>query len=245
MLELPSNAVDAPLLAQPRTGLPEAERDARIDALSPQVEYPIEIAHTRVIARLAPARHRIDPPLGEVAAQVEAFEQRFADHLAAAQRQREVDRQPIVGALLRLAGTAQHHMRPAFAPVRRQAGRDAIDALGNHQEGTVAPLADHRPRFAAPRVGLLDEKIGGETGIDRLAGRNLVTSRPVAPHGKVEGRRPAHLRSILLPPRILTVDIAATASLAHFAAPVPQIPAGHKTGNRPEPNGPGNLRRAP
>lgn len=32
----------------------------------------------------------------------------------------------------------------------------------------------------------------------------------------------------------------ATASLAHFAAPVPQIPAGHKTGNRPEPNGPGN-----
>ena len=64
-------------------------------------------------------------------------------------------------------------------------------------------------------------------------------------HGKVEGRRPTHLRSILLPPRILTVDIAATASLAHFAAPVPQIPAGHKTGNRPEPNGPGNLRRAP
>ena len=74
MLELPPNTVDAPLLAQPRTGLPEAERYTRIDALSPQVEYPIEIAHTRVIARLAPARHRIDPPLGEVAAQVEAFE---------------------------------------------------------------------------------------------------------------------------------------------------------------------------
>ena len=46
MLELPPNTVDTPLLAQPRTGLPEAERDTRIDALSPQVEYPIEIAHT-------------------------------------------------------------------------------------------------------------------------------------------------------------------------------------------------------
>lgn len=46
MLELPPNTVDTPLLAQPRTGLPEAERDTRIDALSPQVEYPIE-SHTR------------------------------------------------------------------------------------------------------------------------------------------------------------------------------------------------------
>ena len=60
MLELPPNTVDTPLLAQPRTGLPEAERDTRIDALSPQVEYPIEIAHTRVIARLAKKRNKPD-----------------------------------------------------------------------------------------------------------------------------------------------------------------------------------------
>ena len=37
----------------------------------------------------------------------------------------------------------------------------------------------------------------------------------------------------------------ASASLAHFAAPVPQIPAGYKTGESSGAERPWNLRRAP
>ncbi len=61
-------------------------------------------------------------------------------------------------------------------------------------------------------------------------------------HILVPVRKLQSLRSRIM---VHTSTHHASASLAHFAAPVPQIPAGHKTGNRPEPNGPGNLRRAP
>lgn len=109
-------------------------------------------------------------------------------------------------------------------PVGRQYLHEPVDTLGDEEKTQVAAYADHLPRFGAPGVGLLDEEIRCEAGIDHLARRDFVTSVARAAHRQVESRCPAYLAAVLVVLRILPVDVAVPAAFAELAASVPRVP---------------------
>ena len=105
-----------------------------------------------------------------------------------------------------------------------------MDPLGEEIETAVAALADHRPTVGPPRVGVLQQEVGGETGEDEAPRRDLVTLVALALHGEVEGQRlagdlTADFAAVHL---VLPIYIAVPAARRYLGAAVPRIPVGNQ-----------------
>ena len=105
-----------------------------------------------------------------------------------------------------------------------------MDPLGEEVETAVAALADHRPAVGPPRVGVLQQEVGGEAGEDEAPRRDLVALVALALHGEVEGQRlagdlTADFASVHL---VLPIDIAVAAPWRDLGAAVPGVPVGGK-----------------
>jgi len=108
-----------------------------------------------------------------------------------------------------------------------------VDPLGEEVETAVAALADHRPAVGPPRVGVLQQEVGGETGEDEAPRRDFVTLVALALHGEVEGQRlagnlTADFAAVHL---VLPINVAVAAPGGDLGATVPGVPVGeHITG---------------
>lgn len=139
---------------------------------------------TGVVARFAARGDLLDLG-GEVLRDVERSEQRCADDQLVAQGRFQQQRKPAVGRRLILDGAAHDQILVAVAPVGRQDLHQAVYAFGDEEEAQVAARADHLPRLGAPCVGLFDQKIRREAGVDHLSGRNLEPSVAAPAHGRL------------------------------------------------------------
>lgn len=224
MLELAADAVQPSVFDKPCARLVVAEGDIRIETLPADRKHPVEVARTGVVARFAVRGDLLDLG-GEVLRDVERSEQRCADDQLVAQGRSQQQRKPAVGRRLILDGAAHDQILVAVAPVGRQDLHQAVYAFGDEEEAQVAARADHLPRLGAPCVGLFDQKIRREAGVDHLSGRNLEPSVAAPAHGQVERRGFTHLAAVLVVPFVLPVYVAVAAAFADLAASVPRVPS--------------------
>ena len=191
-----------------------------------QIEHPFERTGTRFEARFASGDQLFEPRAGP-RRKVDRSEQRFADDYFVSDRCIPVDRQPVVGPLLVFDRAADRDVRVSRFPVRRQVRFEPVDPFGNHEEMKVAAFPDHLPRFGPPRIGLLDEKVGTETGENRAAGRNFIGAGTCAPHRKTEIARFDDDGTVATVLFVDPVHVTMPAPGAQFVATVPGIPQGH------------------
>ena len=104
-------------------------------------------------------------------------------------RQFQQHRQTAVRLRLILTGHADRHMLIAAAPVRRQPDCKPADPLGDDRKVQITAFADHCPCLRTPRVGILQKKIGGHAGKDRLRLVQLIGTVPPPLHRKPETAR--------------------------------------------------------
>ena len=194
--------------------------------LAAQVEHPLIVAGTGIGPRLASGYHLVDGRR-EVGREIDGAEKRFAHDDATGQRRGQVKGKAIVGSVLVLDGATKGDMGIAVAPVRRETGAQAVDAFGDDEKVQVAATAYHRPRLGPPRVGVGEQEIGRETGIDRLTRRDFVPTVALAAHRQVVVAGKAHLRTVAAMPAVDAVDVTVAAPFAYLVATVPRIPRSH------------------
>lgn len=229
MLVAAADVVLAAVFDELRTGLVEAERHARMDALLAQGQDPVEVQGAGVAAGLAAAGDLLDAGT-QVVGDVYALDHWGDDDGFVLDGQRREDRQPLVGHGLVLDGAADYHIVVAVSPVVRDALQETVDPLGEEVETAVTALADHRPAVGPPRVGVLQQEVGGETGEDEAPRRDFVALVALALHGEVESQRlagdlTADFAAVHL---VLSIDIAMPAPGGNLGTAVPGIPVGGK-----------------
>ena len=167
-----THSVHLAILDEMGTRLVEAEGDAMSDALLTERENPVVVAGARVDARLAPYRYLLYRFV-EPRRDVHRREQWRSDDGLVADGKRAEDGQAVVGHRLVLDSAAHDDVLVAVTPVVGHALREAVYAFGEEKEPEVAPQPQHLPAFGAPRVGVLEKEVGGETGEYHLAARYL------------------------------------------------------------------------
>lgn len=223
------DGVFAAILDEVGACLVERERHMRLGTLGAEVQHPVEVQGARVFPGLAPDRDGLDERRVQVLAQVHALKHGSRHHKAMPYGQRQENRKPEVRAVLILYGTAYRHIVISVAPVRGQAPCQAVDAFREKEKSAVVPAAYHVPDCRAPHVCLLYQEVRGETQSELCAGREFPVLAAVAPYGHVERGGLADLARGLPYPegRVLSVDVAMSASLAYLVAAMPRIPHGH------------------
>ena len=217
------DAVHAPVFYEPRPGLVEAEGDVCRHALFTQPEHPGVVARPGLVALFAARRDLLDGGR-EIACDVERSQQRGADDEPVADRRREEQQQPVIGHRLIFDRAADDDILISVAPVGRQYGGQPVNALGEEEEPQVVADAHHLPGLGTPGVGLLQQKIRCEAGVDHLAGGDLEPSVAATAHRTVEHRRLPHFAAVFVVAAVLPVDIAVAAAFADFPASVPGVP---------------------
>lgn len=224
MLLITRNTENSTVLAETCASLLEPESHSRFGALTSQILNPLVVAHPRIGSRLAADIHAVYR-VGKIPSDVDAFEQRLANHYLIKDWCVEKYRHAVVGALLILARASYNDIRIPVAPIIGQRFAKAVYALGDYQKHAVTAMTYHSPRLGAPRIRLLDEEIRCQTGYDECSGRNLVTSAAPPTHGQVEICIAHHTAAVASPEHgVLTIHVAVAAALADFMAAVPRIP---------------------
>ncbi len=207
--------------------LVETERDILCHALLSEGKHPIVIARPRVDARLASYRYLLYR-LVQIRRQVYSCQQRRSDDGLVADRQRAENRHAVVDHRLILHRAAHNNVGVAVAPIVGHTLHEAVDALGEEEKTEVAPKPHHLPAFGAPRVGVLEQEVGGEACEDYFAALYLPRFVALMFNRQIEIARLAaqaacNLAAIHL---VLPVDIAVLAPRAYLGTPVPWVPVG-------------------
>jgi hypothetical protein len=100
------------------------------------------------------------------------------------------------------------------SPVVGQAFVQAVNAFGTHQKRQIIVLADHFPRFTTPRVSILYEKIGCETGVDFYARLYFVFSVSLFLYRQIEVFRFPYNCAVNVIFCISAIDVTAPATFA-------------------------------
>lgn len=221
------HAVESAILDELSPRLVKAEGDVALHALLSEREDPPIVAGPRLHARLAAHAHLLDRSV-EVWEEIYSLKHRRDDDALVLDGQGFENGQPIVGHGLVLDGAAHQHIVVALAPVVGEALHEAVDALGEEIEPEVAPFTHHLPALAAPRVGILEQEVGGEAGEDHHAALELPRLVATAFQREIEVgglacQAACHRAAIHL---ILAIDVAILAARAHLGTTVPRVPIG-------------------
>lgn len=226
MLKLAFDVIELTVLDEPCPGLLEPERYACFGTDIAKCQYPIEVARANIASGFSTCDYLLRPLANIIWCEVDAFQQRFADDNLMPDGGGAVDREAVICPRLVLDGAADGNVVITLAPVGRQALNQTVDTFRDHHKVEVTPYANHLPGLRAPCVGIFYKEVGGETGVDHRAGRNLVLSVPFPAGGQIETLCLRHDRAIHLPTGITPIDIAVATTLTQLVASVPRIPKG-------------------
>jgi len=187
-------------------------------------QYPIEMAFTGFVPRLPSDDDLFDPCTNVVGLQINPAQKRFANEGFMFDRQCLVNRHTIVRSVLIFNGTANRYMFVAVPPIIGQRFSHTINAFGNHEERQIIAFPNHFPCFLAPRVGIFDEKIGSEAGIDLRSGGDFVFAGTflLKRQIKVFGFSDDGAVNIIL--GIPAIDVTVPATFTQLTATVLRIP---------------------
>ena len=205
--------------------LPELEIDLIPDALRPDVQYPAVIQRPCLPVRFSADHDQLHAV--QIWLQIHAFNERLRGDALVFDGQRTKYRQLFVRIALVLDRAAHDHVFVAAAPVRRSALREALDAFSQKKEGAVGPRLHHLPAFAAPRVGVLDQKVGRKPDIHQPR-LHFIAALLELCHRLVKILRLNDQICVDAPLGVALMNVAVQAALAAPPAPPPRIPPRHR-----------------
>lgn len=150
------DAVELSVAAQKSTCLVIGKMHARFGTGVADAHDPIKITNPRTVSRFTARTDRFNFGAFKIGAQIDRTEERLANDLAVAERERQKDRQPRVGSVLIFAGTANRDVFVAVSPVRGEKRFQTLDAFCKKDEMQIGAKLHHAPRINTPLVCIFD-----------------------------------------------------------------------------------------
>ena len=151
------------------------------------------------------------------------------------------NRQPEVCAVLVFHRAGDGDVLISRPPVERQVDRQPFNAFCDKEKTQIGPCTDHLPGFYTPVVGLLEQKVGGEAGVDGAARRDTVGATARPGYRQAEAGGFGGNGGVSPVAGVAPVDIAVLTAGTDFVAAVPRIPGDRRhavyllTGKMPQP----------
>ena len=217
--------IQSTILHNSRPRLVKTEWHLFLHTLAAHLQHPVIITRPRVTSRLAAHTHLLNRFV-QILRQPNLPQQRSGNDRLVLYRQPEEDRQPVIGHRLVLHRATHQHVVVSIAPVGRDALHKAVYPLCEEIKPQILPHPHHLPTLLTPRVGILKQKIGGETGENQPSRRYLILFVPATLHRQiVVGRPPRQIAPYLAAVHlILPIHIAIPAPRTNLGASMPRIP---------------------